>query len=110
MLVPNTKRDKIDKKANVGIVVGISNNTKGYRVFQLQSNELVIYTNVMIDEFAIWNQTKEEGKRWDWGINHQVEIEESFLDDEVQSNFEVWRRLNDVYDRCNLALSDSSIV
>ena len=53
MHIPEIKRDKLDKKAEIGILVGYSNTTKGFRVYGLKSNKLVICRNVIVDEHVV---------------------------------------------------------
>jgi len=45
-LVPQTKRDKLDKRALPGIFIGYSLVAKAYKVFQPQTGKIVISRDV----------------------------------------------------------------
>lgn len=51
--VPKIKRNKLEHKSNVRIFVGYKNNTKGYRLYDLKTNKLVVSKDVKVDEVAI---------------------------------------------------------
>lgn len=48
--VPKEKRKKFDKKANKMFLVGYSENTKGYRLFDPQSQKVIVARDVVIME------------------------------------------------------------
>nr|XP_048321730.1 uncharacterized protein LOC107406968 [Ziziphus jujuba var. spinosa] len=60
--VHSNMRDKLDKKANVDVLVGYSEVTKGFRVYILETKKLVVIRDVKIDENAKWDWNKEEVK------------------------------------------------
>lgn len=103
------KRDKLDKKAELGIFVGYSTNTKCYRIFNVEMRKVSVNRDVMFDENAMWN--------WDKKVAKLIKSKQQMGDissDEVQfeedsdSNTEVpikgTRLLADIYDRCNVAI------
>ena len=50
--VPSVKRKKLDKKAEMGIFLGYSTPSKGYRIYNLQSEKLCISRDVIVDELS----------------------------------------------------------
>ena len=64
--VPSVKRSKLDQKAEVGIFLGYSSMSKGYRVYSLQSEKLCISRDVVVDELSHWD--------WDKGIITKDEV------------------------------------
>lgn len=104
-----SKRDKLDKKDELGIFVGYSTNTKCYRIFNVEMRKVSVNRDVMFDENAMWN--------WDKKVAKLIKSKQQMGDissDEVQfeedsdSNTEVpikgTRPLADIYDRCNVAI------
>ena len=53
--VPEMKRNKLDHKFEIYIFVGYSSNTKGYMVFNVKTNKLVVSRDVKVDENFVWN-------------------------------------------------------
>jgi hypothetical protein len=49
--VPQVRRDKLDRKAEADIFVGYNNVTKGYRVFQLQTEKVIVSRDIKFIEF-----------------------------------------------------------
>ena len=48
--VPEVKRDKLDHKANVGIMIGYSNVTKGYKIYQPSTRIVIVSRDVNFNE------------------------------------------------------------
>lgn len=40
--IPQFKRDKLDKKAELGIFVGYNSTSKAYRIYLSQSNKVIV--------------------------------------------------------------------
>ena len=40
--IPHVKRDKLDKKAEVGIFIGYSSISKAYRIYLLENNKVIV--------------------------------------------------------------------
>lgn len=53
--IPDIKRNKLSQKAEVGVLVGYYNNTKGYRVFNPLSKKVFSSRDIKVDEEASWN-------------------------------------------------------
>lgn len=53
--VPQTQRDKLDKRALPGIFIGYSSVAKAYKVFQPQNGKIIISRDVHFMEDEEWN-------------------------------------------------------
>ena len=53
--VPDVKRSKLDEKAEKGILIGYSSQSKGYKVYNINSEKVFISRDVKVDEDAYWN-------------------------------------------------------
>ncbi|TXG64888.1 hypothetical protein EZV62_011882 [Acer yangbiense] len=61
--VADVKRSKLDDKAEMGIFLGYAANSKGYRVFNLQTNKLIIGMDIQVEEDAYWDWENEQIQR-----------------------------------------------
>lgn len=64
MHVPDSKRIKLDDKSMKCILLGVSEESKAYCLFDPVSKKIVISRDVIF----------EEDKAWDWSDNHQETI------------------------------------
>ena len=53
--VLEVKRDKLDYKAKMGIFLGYSSTSKGYRVFNLKTKKVMLSRDIKVDEAVVWN-------------------------------------------------------
>ena len=53
--VPKEKKQKLDETSEKCIFTGYSSQSKGYRLYSLKSNKIVISHSVLFDEKATWN-------------------------------------------------------
>ena len=53
-LTPSQGREKFDKKGEKLIFIGYSDESKGYRLFNPNTNKLVLSRDVIFDELAAW--------------------------------------------------------
>jgi hypothetical protein len=58
--VPDQKRSKLDNKAEKGIFLGYSSQSKGYRVYNIETGKISVSRDVKIDENAQWNWEEAE--------------------------------------------------
>jgi len=58
--VPQVKRDKLDKKSEVGIFIGYSLHSKAYRIYQPQTKKIVISRDVVFMEEDHWDWNADE--------------------------------------------------
>ncbi|GLU01768.1 hypothetical protein SLE2022_190540 [Rubroshorea leprosula] len=115
-LVPSAKRSKLDERSKVGIFIGYSSQSKGYRVLNLKTQEIETSRDVKFDEESAW----------DWK-NSQViaasQLQEQICDEALdlvefeydEKNDQIddvpvkgTRTLEDVYSRCNVAITEPS--
>uniref|UniRef100_A0A251SKN6 Putative zinc finger, CCHC-type n=1 Tax=Helianthus annuus TaxID=4232 RepID=A0A251SKN6_HELAN len=52
--IPKQRRDKLDKKTEKTVFVGYSENSKGYKLYNPQSNKIIISRDVVFDENKRW--------------------------------------------------------
>jgi len=76
--IPDAKRGKLDDKSFPCIMLGVSDESKGYRLFDPKVKRIVVSKDVLF----------EEEKGWDWGTNYkeQLETELVWSDDELHSD------------------------
>lgn len=60
MHILEQKRHKLEEKSAKGVFLGYSSQSKGYRVFNLKSQQLVTSRDVVFDEYSTWNWEKDE--------------------------------------------------
>jgi hypothetical protein len=118
--VPKQKRHKLEDKTTKGIFLGYSTQSKGYRIYNLQTKKLDVSRDVEVDENASWN--------WDEGKverrNISIPIPQSDMEDMEEATEEPGtppsppqqeisspestptrvRSLVDIYETCNLAI------
>ena len=107
------KRDKLDQKADIGIFVGYSSISKGYRVFNLKTKKLIVSRDIKFDEEAIWNWEKEEKEVANLD-QHEKTIAQVLGDVEEEvgaNNFDDTpvrgtRPLYEIYERCDVTLQE----
>jgi hypothetical protein len=60
--VPQVKRDKLDKKSELGVFIGYSSPSKAYRIFQPQYGRILVSRDVdfMEDKQWKWKQPEEK--------------------------------------------------
>jgi hypothetical protein len=92
--VPQVKRDKLDKKAEAGIFVGYINVTKGYRVFQPQTEKVIVSRDIKFIETEKWNFKD---------ASACIEIVQD-VDDIDEAPVRGTKLLIDIYQSCNVAV------
>ena len=111
--VPDVKRDKLDYKAEMGIFLGYSSTSKGYRVFNLKTKKIMVSRDIKVDEAAVWNLEKNEIEVEDVdqiGVTIPQIPEET--EDEVGANnlddvpVRGRRLLDEIYERCDVVLQE----
>ena len=63
--IPEAKRGKLDDKSFPCILLGVSDESKGYHFFDPKTKRIVVSKDVVF----------EEQKSWDWGPNYKEQIE-----------------------------------
>lgn len=99
--VPQTKRDKLDKKSEAGIFVGYITISKAYRVFQPYTRKILVSRDVHFMEDEQWNWKEAESTCIpDQRTMLQWEKDELVDDVPVRGT----RSLTDIYQRCNIVV------
>nr|KYP40240.1 DNA topoisomerase 2-binding protein 1 [Cajanus cajan] len=108
--VPNVKRDKLDYKCEVGIFLGYNINSKGYRVYNLETKKIIVSRDIIFDEFSKWNWKKHQVEGSSKGLFDEDTLQEQDFEDDEENydsdtEFPVrgTRTLEDIYARCNVA-------
>ena len=124
--VPDQKRHKLQEKSEKGIFLGYSSQSKGFRVFNLKSQQLVTGRDVQFDEHSTWKweEDQESDLPLHVPVSEQVEerleilaqgfqlstpssasTSESNLGGSTSSSLESpprrFRPLNEIYESCN---------
>ncbi|CAL2254986.1 unnamed protein product [Prunus armeniaca] len=58
--IPKEKRHKLEEKSEVGIFLGYSSQSKGYRIYNPKTKKFMISRDVEFDESASWNWDEEK--------------------------------------------------
>ena len=99
--VPDVKRSKLDEKAEKGILIGYSSQSKGYKVYNINSEKVFISRDVKVDEDAYWNWETSQVDRY--SLFPILENTNEDQDEDVDDDFAVrgTRPLSEIYQRCN---------
>lgn len=79
--VPDQRRTKLDDKSKKCVFLGVSEESKAWRLYDPMTKKIVVSKDVVFDE----------GKSWDWDQSDQAEAKEVTLvcgDEEVEENAE----------------------
>lgn len=74
--IPTQKRGKLDNKSSTCIFLGISENTKGYRLFNVETNKVIVSRDVVF----------EENKQWEWGKDYEGQLNSELEWEEQKTN------------------------
>nr|KYP64079.1 Retrovirus-related Pol polyprotein from transposon TNT 1-94 [Cajanus cajan] len=108
--IPQVKRDKLDKKAEPGIFVGYSLQSKAYRIYLPQSNKVIISRDVQFLEDKQWSweePIQKDFPQWSWEEPIQKDFPENpqQLDDNTDDvPIRGTRPLSEIYEKCNVAV------
>ncbi|KAG8499389.1 hypothetical protein CXB51_005989 [Gossypium anomalum] len=104
--VPAVKRSKLDRRAQVGILVGYSSEKKGYRILDPSTNKVFTSRDVVFNERASWNWDKDEPEAIseelvaDQTESEQNDPDTGFDDVPIRGT----RSLAEIYKRADVAL------
>ncbi|KAL4385296.1 hypothetical protein GQ457_15G029610 [Hibiscus cannabinus] len=111
-------RSKLDKRAWRGIFVGYSSQSKGYRIYNLESKMIVVSRDVIFYEDSYWNWEKNDVQKHDLrSIPEELVISKDAANGETSDWFDVagmtdadevikTKSLASVYERCNLVFAE----
>ncbi|KAL4340682.1 hypothetical protein GQ457_08G019310 [Hibiscus cannabinus] len=110
MHVPEVKRDKLDGRATVGVFMGYSSNSKGYRVYDLKTKKILVGRNLKFDEDSIWDWNKSviEHSKQIVNVSSSQEQDATTFEVDIDSDEEIGvrgtRTWDDIINRCNVAI------
>jgi hypothetical protein len=74
--IPDQKRSKLDDKSKKCVFLGVSNESKAYRLYDPTTKKIIISNNVLFEE-----------ESWDWGRTEE-ELKLDVLEDDNESEKE----------------------
>ncbi|KAB2616999.1 hypothetical protein D8674_012868 [Pyrus ussuriensis x Pyrus communis] len=83
--VPDVKRGKLDDKSFPCVLLGVSEESKGYRLFDPIAKKIVVSRDVIF----------EEEKQWDWDVSYEGQIMLDLEWGENEENSEGEERVNE---------------
>lgn len=109
--IPKEKIPKFGSKTVITSHIGYSEQSKGYRLYDLESNKVIIYRYVNFYENQYWNREKKsvESLNTLHGINDDQLQFDSDDSSDIEDESKVvrgTRALEDIYNRCNVAITD----
>ncbi|KAL4387188.1 hypothetical protein GQ457_09G029600 [Hibiscus cannabinus] len=110
MRVPEVKRDKLDERATVGVFMGYSSNSKGYRVYDLKTKKILVGRNLKFDEDSIWDWNKSviEHSKQIVNVSSSQEQDATTFEVDIDSDEGIGvrgtRTWDDIINRCNVAI------
>ncbi|KAL4303544.1 hypothetical protein GQ457_10G024470 [Hibiscus cannabinus] len=111
-------RSKLDERAWRGIFVGYSSQSKGYRIYNLESKMIVVSRDVIFYEDSYWNWEKNDVQKHELrSIPEELVISKDAANGETSDWFDVagttdadevikTKSLASVYERCNLVFAE----
>ncbi|KAL4290940.1 hypothetical protein GQ457_14G017910 [Hibiscus cannabinus] len=111
-------RSKLDERASRGIFVEYSSQSKGYRIYNLESKMIVVSRDVIFYEDSYWNWEKNDVQKHDLrSISEELVISKDAENGETSDWFDVagttdadevikTKSLASVYERCNLVFDE----
>ena len=119
--IPKEKRYKLDEVSEKCIFVGYSSQSKGYRLYNLKTNKVVVCRDVLFNENVSWKSNdvkKEKGVVLAEDEQHEEEVSagtwsssstsqptmSSLSSGALTSTLKKMRSLDDIYARCNFCI------
>ncbi|CAL9003641.1 unnamed protein product [Prunus brigantina] len=93
--VPDNKRVKLDAKSFKCILLGVSEESKAYRLFNPLSNKIIVSRDVVFEEDQQWNW--DDGHKQailaelEWETEEEAEVEVEGDGEDSEANEECWR-------------------
>lgn len=110
---PDEKRSKLDAKSVLAVFIGYSERSKGYRLYDVETKKVFISRDVVFDEGYNWHWEVFDIESSDKvttgnGDQFEAEIDSSFDIEDERNVVRGTGTLQDIYSRCNLAVSEPS--
>ncbi|KAF7810363.1 Retrovirus-related Pol polyprotein from transposon TNT 1-94 [Senna tora] len=110
--IPEAKRDKLDQRANIGVLVGYNAASKGYRILNPLTEKIYVSRSVKVNEDCIWDwkgkSVEASNQHVDAPQTHDEETDEDPSDEHY--SVQGTRSLQNIYSRCNIAISEPTTV
>ncbi|EOY20321.1 Cysteine-rich RLK (RECEPTOR-like protein kinase) 8 [Theobroma cacao] len=109
--IPEEQRDKLQPKAQIGVLIGYSLKSKAYRIFQVESGRISVSRNVVFDENRSWNWEQSQAADSNEFIDvskYQHTNSQILVDDETVDEASVRgvRSIQNIYERCHMAITE----
>jgi transposase InsO family protein len=89
--IPNVKRTKLDSRSSKCVLFGVSEKTKGYRMYNPITKKIVISRDVIFEENKVWDWTEDDiNVLLKWG-DDEIDVAEEFeaeIEEQDQVQFE----------------------
>jgi hypothetical protein len=89
--IPNVKRTKLDSRSSKCVLFGVSEKTKGYRMYNPITKKIVISRDVIFEENKVWDWTEDDINvllKW---RDDEIDVAEEFeaeIEEQDQVQFE----------------------
>ncbi|XP_057998004.1 uncharacterized protein LOC131177011 [Hevea brasiliensis] len=103
-ILPEPKRSKLDNKAQKGIFMCYGSSSKGYKIFCLRTEKIIMSKDVKFDEATAWDWEKQK----DAHTPLYPKVQPQLAADELVDYLLVkgTRTLEDIYQRCSLVVNE----
>ena len=107
-------RVEMDDKAEMGIFLGYAASSKGYRVYNLKTKQIVISRDIDVDENAYWDWENDEVRRSTKSVERAPDKQEHTTNEdenqiaESDSPILKSKSLAEVYANCNFVVNEPS--
>lgn len=98
--VPDEKRTKLERKSISGILLGISDESKGYKAYDPVSKKVVISRDVVF----------EEKKKWDWDKSYKQQILDELEWGESEDKISVEEEIDGDLEAAHPNFDDNAVV
>ena len=102
--VPESKRSKLDNRAQKGIFMGYGSSCKGYRIFCLKTEKIILSRDVKFYEAAAWYWENKKDAHVDLYPKQQPKFATDDLVDDLPVR--ATKSLEDIYQRCSLVVNE----
>ncbi|KAL0416080.1 UNVERIFIED_CONTAM: Retrovirus-related Pol polyprotein from transposon TNT 1-94 [Sesamum latifolium] len=120
--IPNAKRSKLEQKAEMGIFLGYASMTKGCRIYNVQTNKVMISRDVAVDENSHWNWENVRVELDDIcsksaslplvktsrSLQHDDKDEKNSEDSSLDSPILKTNSLSEIYEKCTFTVMEPS--